>query len=741
MSRDARAMLTPEIASPGRASPPAEAAERSLAEHLYFLFQARALVVATAAAAVVLGALYLAMVTPTYRSDVVVQVENSGKTLPGLSEVSHLIGSELPGEAEMEIIQSRSLLGSVVDELNLQVEAVPHRFPLLGALARRYHGTAPAPPFLGLASYAWGGERIAVDRLDVPDSLLNRTLTLVATPGGYVLRGPGGQQLLAGEVGKAANGRCAAGPVRTFVSDLSARPGTHFEVSKRARTRVIEQLQERLRVTEKGDGSGVLVMALRGADPQRLARVLDALAMNYVRENVEQKSAAASKTLDFLETQLPLLKANLDAAETARKGYQVQNGMVDLSREAQAMLDQSVSIERAISEAELQRAEVEQRFTGNHPAIIALNQKIKQLWGQRAALDAKMRDLPGAELESTRLTRDVKVASQLYDVLLNKAQELRVLKSGTIGNVRVLDRATVPDQPVLPRKGPELLVCLFLGMTGGVALAYARKSLYVGIDDPAAVEQLTGLTVYATVPRSAKQARLSPPGGKGAQALLAAVAPDDTAVEAICSLRTGLRFALLEASNNVVSVTGPTPEVGKSFVISNLAYLMARAERRVLLIDGDLRRGRIHKIFGGNRSPGLSDVLTGSASMADAVRTSQVDDLHWMSSGHIPPDPVGLLGSERFGGLVAELSALYDLVLIDTAPILPVTDAALVGRHAGTTLLVLRAGSHPAREVLSAVKRLAQNGVEVRGAVLNDLSGAGARYSRYGYQYRYDRRY
>jgi tyrosine-protein kinase Etk/Wzc len=726
----------------GRASVPLpEVEERGLAEHLYALFQARILISVTTVGAVALGALYLAIAIPTYRSDVVVQVEDTGKSIAGLSEVSELLGEKILGDTEMEILRSRSLLGAVVDQVNLQVEATPHRFPLLASLARRYRGAAPARPFLGLRSYAWGGERIALERLDVPDSLLNENLTLLATPGGYIVRGPGGKQLLAGEVGKPASGTHPDGPVRAFVSDLSARPGTRFDVSKRSRSRVIEQIQEELRITEKGKNTGVLVVALPGADPQRLAHILDAVATNYVRQNVERKSAEAAKTLDFLETQLPALRANLEAAEAALKGYQVQKGVVDLSREAQAMLEHSVSIERALSESEMQRSDLRQRFTENHPALISLTDKVEKLRGERAALNAKMRDLPGTELESARFARDVKVASELYDVLLNKAQELRVVKSGTIGNVRILDRASVPDRPTSPKSGPVLLVCLVLGLCGGVALAFARKSLYAGIDDPEMVERLAGVTVYATVPRSAKQASLNRSSGRReAQALLSAVDPGDTAVEAIRSLRTGLQFALLEASNNVVMVTGPTADVGKSFVTANLAHVMASAGRRVLLIDGDLRRGRVHKFFGGSRSPGLSDVFTGSALMADAVRKSQLDDLHWLPTGRIPPNPAELVGSDRFQRVLAELSARYDLVLIDTAPILPVTDAALIGQFAGTTLFVLRAGSHPVREIVSAVKRLAQNGVKVQGAVFNDVSGAGARYSKYGYQYRYDSR-
>ncbi len=745
MSREMKVVETGrgEVPPPVRVASPRilDFDKPSLAEHFHTLFQARILISVTTVAFVVLGALYIAMSTPVYRSDVVVQVEETGKSIAGLNEVQALLGSDrTPADTEMEILRSRTLIGAVVDQLGLEIAVAPKRFPLLGSLARRYTGADPAPPFLGLSSYAWGGERIQLERLSVPDRLLGKRLTLVALGDGkYVLKGPSGEQLLTGTAGKAAQGGKGESRVESFVSDLSARPGTRFVVTRRNRLRVIEDLQTQLRIVEKGRKTGVLVVALDGPDPHAAAAVLDAVAATYVRQNVERKSAEAAKTLEFLESQLPSLKANLDAAQAALMGYQVQKGTLDLSREAQAMLTRSVEIEKALSEAELQRSDLRQKFTESHPALLSLTDKIEKLRGERGAMNARMRDLPATELDSTRLTRDVKVSSELYNVLLNKAQELRVVKSGTIGNVRILDRASVPDRPVRPVIPLVLLTSVLLGLGLGVIAAFTRKSLYAGLDDPEVVEQVTGVTVYATVPRSTKQVALSRLRDRNAPQLLATVDPSDPAVEAMRSLRTGLQFALLEARNNIIVVTGPTAGVGKSFVTVNLAHVMSTAGRKILIIDGDLRRGRVHKFFGQERHPGLSDVLTGAALLGDVIRKAS-DNLHWIPTGQIPPNPAELLGSERFERLLADLATRYDLVVVDTAPILPVTDAALIGRSAGTTLFVLRAGTHPVREVLAAVKRLAQNGVRVQGAVFNDVSGAGARYSKYGYQYRYDSR-
>jgi len=732
----------PSAPAPARDAPPRipDIDERSPAEFFWTLFQARILVSVVTVASVVLGGLYVSVKMPVYRSDVVVQVEESTKSIAGLSEISALLSDKAPAETEMEILRSRSLIGTVVDTLNLQIVVTPKRFPVLGSLARRYRGSTPAKPMLGLKSYGWGGDRVEIERFDVPEGALNQGFELIARgPVSYELRSQG-KSVLTGEVGKPAAGGQGDSRVEMFVSDLVARPGTTFFVQKRGRLRVIQELQDSLRITEKGKKTGVLLVELEGPDPRKAAAILNAVAASYVRQNVERKSAEAAKTLEFLESQLPTLKANLDAAEASLKGYQVEKGSSDLTSQAQSLLDRSVEFEKALSEAELQRSDLRQRFTESHPALLSLTEKIEKLRASRGGINARMRELPGSELESARLTRDVRVAGELYNVLLNKAQELRVVKSGTIGNVRIVDRASVPDEPVAPNSKFVLVLSLVLGLAGGVAVAFTRKSLYAGLDDPEMVEQVTGMTVYATVPRSTRQAGITRAGGRQ-KLLLAAADPGDPAVEAMRSLRTGLQFALLEAKNNVIVITGPTAGVGKSFVSANLAHVMATAGRRVLIVDTDLRRGRVHKFFGGERCPGLSDVLLGTALLSDAVRESAAEkNLHWLPTGRLPPDPAELLGSDRFERVFNELSARYDLVIIDTAPILAVTDPVLVSRQAGTTLLVLRAGAHPVREIVMTVKRLAHNGIRIQGAVFNDVSGAGARYSKYGYQYRYDSR-
>jgi tyrosine-protein kinase Etk/Wzc len=349
-----------------------------------------------------------------------------------------------------------------------------------------------------------------------------------------------------------------------------------------------------------------------------------------------------------------------------------------------------------------------------------------------------MKSLPQSEVDSVRLQREVTDATDLYVGLLNKAQELRVVKSGTIGDVRIIDRAQVPPLPSRPRKAAVLMLSLMLGLTLGAATAIVRRALAKYAESPDEVEAVTGLPVFVTVPRSVAQADAS--RRKGGPLLLSATDPQGSAIETFRSLRTSLQFALVEAHNSVVAVTGPAPGVGKSFVAMNLAQVLAAAGKKVLLVDCDLRRGRIHRQFGLERKPGLSDFVSGAASLEQAIRPTDEKDLFLLSTGRIPPNPAELLSTARFESLLLDASKRFDLVVVDTPPILAVSDAMLVARLAGVNLLVLRAGMHNAREIGLAVKQFDLNGVRLNGSVLNDMRAhrggqyGGAGYLRYEYQ-------
>ncbi len=752
------------MASPPRPDP-------TLREVLAALAEQRWTIAAVAAGVLALAAAYLLLATPVYEADVVIQVEEKKKTLAGLDEVASALGERSPAESEIEIVRSRKLLGQVVDDLRLDIEAWPRRFPVVGgSVARLHQGGGPAPAPLGLDGFAWGGERIRVERLEVPDDLVGERLTLTSL--GHTqfrLTADDGTLLAEGELGRAVNGPRS----RALVGELVARPGTVFFVRKRIRPEIVDALREELRAEERGKKTGVLVLGLEGTDPARVATTLEAIAAAYLHQNVARRSVEAQQALDFLDGQLPVLKANLDQAELALEAYQRRKGTVSLSEETHALVGRAVELEKEISALELERTAAERRYTSRHPEVESIGRKIEKLRGRREAMDARMRRLPETELDSARLSRDVKISSELYLALLNRAQELRVMRSGIIGNAHVIDPARVPFRAARPKAGLVLSMGLLLGLAAGVALALARRAWTEGADDPGEIEAATGLPVYATIPHSIEQDRLRRAArrARGApEPILAAASPGDIAVENLRGLLTALhhirgrsggsapgpasldpsisaegngevrgdKAVVIPVGRNVVAVSSPSTGAGKSFLCVNLAHLVAATGSRVLLVDADLRKGQLHRYFSLDRGPGLSDVLCGVAERG-VIRSTGAWHLELLPAGRPTPNPAELLASRRLQGVLAIASRRYDLVILDCPPALAVTDPVLVASWAGVNLMVLQAGRHSMAEILAALQRFTRSGVKVGGLVVNDLETSRGPYDHH-YQYRSEER-
>jgi tyrosine-protein kinase Etk/Wzc len=688
------------------------------------IFEAPWTILTVAVLVLVLAAAYLLVAQPMYETHVLIQVEGNTKTLAGLDELESASGDRTPAETAMEIIRSRKLLGSVVDQLGLDVEVHARRLPFVGdSIARKYRGASPAPARLGLSPFGWGGERIRVQQLELSGDLLGATIVVRAEHGGrYRVATADGSIRFEGEAGKLARGSSGDRRIEILISELIAAPETHFLVMKRHRTDAVDRLRESLHIDEKGKDTGTLMVTLEGDDPKQVAAVLNAIATAYIRQNVERRSAAAAKMLDLLNSKLPVLESRLDKAEAALTAFHRRNGLVDVSRETTAMLERTVEFERALSELELQEAELRHRYSDKHPQLRSIATNIQVLRAQRARLNVRLSHLNGTEMESARLTRDVSIASELYSLFFSKAEELRIFKSGVSANVTVLDQAHVPLRPSRPKGKVVFAIALLLGLGGGVATGLVRRSLNDRIDNADEVEAGARIPVLVTIPHSDKEAVLERGAASvEARPALVAVAPDDFAVESVRALRTALNAALGKAKNSIVAVSAPTRGEGKSFVCANLAHLSAAAGRKVLLVDADLRRGRLHRYFSQAREPGLSDVISGAATLDDALRSTNASQVDLLPTGRVPLSPAEMLASLRFQQVFIALSQRYDLVIVESPPVLAVTDAVLVACCAGVNLLVIAAGRHSMSDIVLSVKLFAQNGVPLQGAVLNDV--------------------
>lgn len=706
------------------------------------------LIAAVTGAFMLTGAAYAVLATPVYQANALLQVEAKKNDLLGFSDIGGMLGKESPSATEIELIQSRYVIGKTVDNLKLDIVVQPMYFPVVGEfLARRFQKTNPgaiAEPLLGLDSFAWGGESLKIFKLDLPDGQLGKKLTLtVGENDHFTLVDEDDQVLAAGEAGQLIeqNG------VAFQIEELRAKPGTRFRVIRNARLTSILDYQENLDVVERGKESGMIGLALESTDPDQAIKILNQIAAIYVRQNVERTSAEAAQSLAFLKEQLPEVKKDLEKAGKALNEYQTRSKSVDITLETKAILDQIVGLDTSISELKLQQAEMDRKFTRQHPAYRALLTQIGELTSKQQSLASRVESLPSTQQELLSLTRDVEVGTAIYTQLLNKSQELDVMRAGTVGNVRLIDTADVNYlKPIKPKKILIVLIATLLGGFLAVALVLLRKALNRGLESPEAIEQL-GLPVYASIPYSPLQKveedKITRSRGRtdAVSSLLAISHPTDLAVEALRSLRTSLHFAMLEAPNNRIMISGPSPEVGKTFVSVNLAAVIAQTGQRVLLIDVDMRRGYLHKVLGVPAKDGLSDILSNQCTLETAIHKTGIENLDIISRGQIPPNPSELLMHRNLTELLSQVSERYDLVILDTPPLLAVTDAAIVGRQSGTNLIVTRYGLNPAKEIEHTIRRFAQNGIVLRGAIFNGVekkASAKYGYGNYGYyQYEY----
>ncbi|MFB9124530.1 polysaccharide biosynthesis tyrosine autokinase [Paraburkholderia dipogonis] len=392
-------------------------------------------------------------------------------------------------------------------------------------------------------------------------------------------------------------------------------------------------------------------------------------------------------------------------------------------------------------ELQQKRDELVSRFTGSHPDVIALNAQITTLRAQQSVFDLQFKRLPDVQQEAVRLMLEVKIDTDLYTALLNNVQQLKLIKAGKTGSVRIVDTPVLPESVFFPNRPVTIAVGAFVGLLLGLIFAFIHNFLFAGVAEAAEIERHVGLHVFATIPETCVQQRFDreTTGDVARVRLLVKDAPREPAVESLRSLRTALQFAMLNATNNVILISGPTPGVGKSFVSANFAALLATSGKRVLVIDGDLRRGCLHQYFGRQREQGLTDVITGKASFDRVVHRNVIPNLDFIATGPLPTDAAEVLTHECVGRLLADSAHKYDVVLVDSPPVLVVTDAVVLADHCATVLIVARAGRTRVAELAESVKLFARAGIAVTGVLLNGLDPKSGRraYGRKNGDYRY----
>ena len=698
--------------------------EIDLGKLLGILLDAKWLIMVTTFAFAVFGIAFALLSTPIYKADALIQIEekSSGGISSMVGDMGELFSQESSATTEVEIIKSRMILGETVDKFNLTTVTSPIYAPIVGK---------------GFARLTGDINHIAVSRFTLPSYASDYTHTIQivdAEQGTYQLVRDDERVILTGKIGEPAT----ADGYSLFVADFESSNGFEFAIGKQTRLEAIEWLKSSLSLSEQGKQTGILKLSFEGEDKQKISEILNHISQIYFLQNVKRNSAEAEKSLAFLESHLPGIKSELTGYEDVLNNYRQANDSIDLGLEAQSTLKVMVELEAQLNELTFKESEISQRFTKDHPVYKSLLDKRKTLLGEKERLNKQVQKLPKTQREVLRMTRDVEVNQQIYIQLLNKVQELSIIKAGTVGNVRILDDAQAYSRAVKPKKPLIVVLATLLGGMLSVAFVLVKAAFHRGVESPDQIEEI-GLPVYAAVPKSDLQVELTnrfkskKQQTKGTQALLAESNPADLSVEALRGLRTSLHFAMLEAKNNILMISGPAPGIGKSFISTNFAAVAAKTGQKVLLIDADMRKGYLQQSFGVKWDNGLSDVLSSKQDFAQSIKATPVENLDILTRGQVPPNPSELLMHPRFAELIEWASKEYDLVIVDTPPVLAVTDPSIVGAFAGTTLMVARYAQNTVKEIEVARNRFEQSGIEVKGVIFNAIEKKAS--SSYGYGY------
>lgn len=683
----------------------------------------RKLIVSITAFFTLLALVYVVFSTPIYQADALIQVEQKqGNAI--LNNLSQMLPDSQPQSApEIALIQSRMILGKTVDDLNLQTIIKKSYFPIFGRGFARLLGENEGS--------------LSISRLYVHNVGNDSVKLKLTVRDGKHYEIDFNNKKINGYVGQLYEND----DFSIKVDKMDAKPGSEYNIYYESRLKAISDLQNTLSVADQGKDTGMLTISLTGEDPSIIERIVESISDNYLAQNIARQAAQDAKSLEFLNKQLPQVRSDLDIAEDKLNQYRRKNDSVDLSLEAKSVLDQIVNVDNQLNELTFRESEISQLYTKEHPTYKALMEKRKTLQEEKAKLNKKVSTMPETQQEILRLSRDVESGRAVYMQLLNRQQELSIAKSSAIGNVRIIDNAVTQPKPVKPKKVLIVLLGFVFGGVISICIVLLRVFLRRGIESPEQLEEL-GINVYASVPvaeiiskTASKKGTFTKKQNDFDKGLLALVNPTDLAIEAIRGLRTSLHFAMMESRNNILMISGASPNAGKTFISSNLAAVISQSGKKVLFIDTDMRKGYAHKLFNVQPENGLSDYLSKRIELEKVIKQTSIAGLEFISRGMIPPNPAELLMHQRMGEFLNWANEHYDMVILDTPPILAVTDAAVIGNYAGTTLLVARFELNTTKEMTIAFKRFDQSGINVKGCILNGIVKKASSYYGYGYHH------
>ena len=703
-----------------------------------------------------LGLLYTRYVNPIYKSDALIQIEENTQGIEALGEsISELVGAEVSkAETEAELIRSRMILEPVVELLHLRIKLTD---PNIGHLDRiksnRTYTQLNTPDDVSLDTE---NGIVKVRQFDVSPAYLNQPFTLTKSATGFVLSN--GFDEFKGQLGQAHQFKGLDGQINITVTELPA-DGYPINIGKQTIKAATDAINSALSVEEKGQKTGIIQLSMTGPNQEQITTILNQIVRSYVDQNQSRGSEETTKTLAFMETQIPLLKEKLETSEALFNDFRKKYGTIDVGKEAELLLNEKSRIDEQLNELKLKKADLTTYYTEEHPLVIQINEQLKVLNNRTREIDNTIAGLPEIQREFLKLSEDTAINREIYLTLLKNYEQLKIVKAGQIGYARIIDSPTSTFNAIAPNKLQILMLTTLIGMMFGVMLVLLKNLVRNVVKDPEHLEVTTGIPVIATIPRSPLLSRLSKKKNTTPR-MLAHVDHSSLSYEAIKSLRTNLMFGMpmgtaVGQPAQVILITGESPGVGKSFIAANLSEVFAQLNKKVLVIDGDMRLGELHKMFNMSQHDGLADYLLqdkkhfspidGTRSDSEVlslgvesfIHSTGMELIDFIPRGRQPHNPTSLLMGEKFNHLMAELKTQYDYIVIDSPPILAASDAMVLAQHADKVLIVTKFNHSIEGQLVYAIKQMNKANVQVDGIILNDVQqGLMDKYS-YHYHYAY----
>ncbi|MBW1696659.1 MAG: AAA family ATPase [Deltaproteobacteria bacterium] len=503
-------------------------------------------------------------------------------------------------------------------------------------------------------------------------------------------------------------------------------------------------------------------------------------ALNARTSNIVNQIAAAETAYERIQTQKKELASVLEKLRNASDRPETIKGALFFLFDNRPLQDMSAKLKNL----ERKRETLLIDFTEKHPDVVDVNDQIKMLITdmenevksliknlakrENAILEKlerlrqENRHIPEKALQLARLEREVKLQESLYQQLKARHQEIQIQVSGRIEEVTIVRPALVPTVPT-NRQSAMMIVGtgIVLGLIIGLVLSFVMETLDTSIGTIEDVEALIGVSVQGLIPfldiKEGDRKDAGPSGTDRSYYLVTHYDPKSLSAESFRALRANLQFIKRDRNETVFVITSSFIQEGKTFVAVNTSLSMAQSGEKVLLIEADLRKPVIHKVFGLSISPGLTDIVLGNYQWKEAIntitdvmlgeldideilRTPGLDNLHIMTAGTIPPNPSEILRSAVFYEFLKEAKKQYDFVFLDVPPILPVVDATEIAPHVDGVLLVYKVGQI-GRGVLKRAKATLDNiEAKVTGVILNNVRPEiGPDYFKYHTQYYYGR--